>query len=111
MPAAAPVAEEESGDPVWQQGRDERVKDEHPVKPVRKKLNWSDKELLSEELTIVNSVEARTRSILDNGAAEKEAKRLALEMVHQLPRVLRNLLLQRFERARWSQFTRKEPPK
>jgi hypothetical protein len=56
-------------------------------------------------------VKARTRSILDRGAAEKEAKRLALEMVHGLSRVLRNRLLQRFERTKWSQFARNAPPK
>jgi hypothetical protein len=112
MPAAtAFVEEQERVDPVCEQGRDEEAEVERRVKPARKKLNWSDEELLSEEVIVVNSVKAQTRSILDGGAAEKEAKRLALEMVHGLSRVLRNRLLQRFERTKWSQFARNVPPK
>jgi hypothetical protein len=92
--------------PIEISDQDKPLEDEVPTTPPRNRLSWTEEQLAAYERRIAEAAKQVTASIVDVSRANKEAKSLALQAIHKLPRTLRNLIIHRFETAKWRQVTK-----
>jgi len=92
--------------PIETSDQDKPSEVEVPTTPPRNRLSWTEEQLAAYERRIAEAAKKATTSIVDVSQANKTAKSLALQAIHKLPRILRNLMLHRFEAAKWRQVTR-----
>jgi hypothetical protein len=68
-------------------------------------LNWTDEQLTEQEATVIATIKTALGATRNPTESRERGQRLVLAEIRKLPRHLRNLLLQRFEKNKWRQLT------